>query len=391
MKWEKVKLADVCSTIKTGKTPPTGNAAYFGGEVHWFCPADIGDSQLLYSSSRTITKQAVEENKAVIYEENSILLTCIGEIGRCGILKNKASSNQQITALKFKEFIEPRFAYYWFVYNRKKLQGFANNAVVPILNNQSLKSLDFIYPPLSVQKRLADTLDKADALRQKDQQLLQKYDALAQSIFYDMFGDPVQNERKWNAMLFGELCQSFKYGTNVKSHEHKTLKSVPVIRIPNVLNNSVVFTDLKFSELPEKEWKDVRLEKGDLLFVRTNGNPEYIGRCAVYNSSMESAYASYLIRARLKYDTLLLPQFVQSVLSSEMYRSEVVKRGTTTAGNYNINTESLKSLSIILPPIEQQRQYEEVHKRINIMKEKANLNLKCSNIIFQNLISNFFK
>ncbi|NTS42740.1 restriction endonuclease subunit S [Flavisolibacter sp. BT320] len=259
------------------------------------------------------------------------------------------------------------------------------------LTKSALEKIELPLPPLSVQKQIAETLDKADALRKKDQQLLQTYDKLAQAIFYEMFGDPVRNERGWNVKSLGELCQNFKYGTNVKSYESKTPSSVPVIRIPNVLKNTVVFDDLKFSELSSKEWRDVRLEKGDLLFVRTNGNPEYIGRCAVYNSEIEAAYASYLIRARLSNTSLVLPQFVQSVVSNETFRGEVVKRGTTTAGNYNINTEGLKSLNIIVPPLELQRRYLRLYEDANRMKDLVNKNVKESEHLFSQQLNRYFE
>ena len=93
---------------------------------------------------------------------------------------------------------------------------------------------------------------------------------------------------------------------------------MPVLRIPNVIDGRVDLSDLKYIKLPDRVIQNLRLENGDLLFVRTNGRREYIGRCAVYNGELkESLFASYLIMARLKPNTLL-PGFVR--MYTETYK-----------------------------------------------------------------------
>jgi type I restriction enzyme S subunit len=78
------------------------------------------------------------------------------------------------------------------------------------MHSQALKDLLIPLPPLSTQKRIAEILDAADALRRKDQELLKKYDALAQAIFIDMFGDPVKNEKGFTLLKGNEI---FKFSS----------------------------------------------------------------------------------------------------------------------------------------------------------------------------------
>jgi restriction endonuclease S subunit len=247
MTWETVRLGEVC-TFKTGKTPSTKKIEYFNGSINWYTPGDIGDSKFLTQSVRTITDLAIGENQASLLPENTLLVTCIGEIGRVGILSKPASSNQQITGLTFDERVLPKYAYYWFISNRNVLKDRSNNAVVPILNNAALKEISFKYPPLHIQEQIADTLDKADALRRKDQDLLTKYDELAQALFYDMFGDPEKNEKGWESVELSELIQIKP--TTVKP---ENLKNQIYIGLENIEKESGLLSISKETDLKNIE------------------------------------------------------------------------------------------------------------------------------------------
>lgn len=110
--------------------------------------------------------------------------------------------------------IIPKFLKYYLATNtfKNQLHKISNQSV-----NQSsfsvtkLRELLVPLPPLPIQQQIADTLDKADALRRKDQELLDKYDELAQAIFYDMFGDPVRNEKGWD-ITYGKDTFVFSSG-----------------------------------------------------------------------------------------------------------------------------------------------------------------------------------
>ena len=130
----------------------------------------------------------------------------------------------------------------------------------------------------------------------------------------------------------------------------------PVLRIPNVVGNRLALNDLAFVELPESDVERLRLADGDLLLVRTNGNPNYVGRSVVFRrpDNRTWVYASYLIRVRLKDE--LLPDFVNTYLGLERGRRQLLQRVTTSAGNHNINANSIRLIRLPVPsPAEQER------------------------------------
>ena len=147
-----------------------------------------------------------------------------------------------------------------------------------------------------------------------------------------------------------ELIEEFRYGTSNKSGK----SGYPTLRIPNVARGAIDLTELKTVEVTEEEFERLKLIEGDLLFVRTNGNPDYVGRCVVFNphdvseigfDTEKYIYASYLIRARLKRSSIL-PIVIQEYLSTDEGKQALKARCKTSAGQFNINTEGLGSLPI---------------------------------------------
>ena len=191
-------IGNVSEKIKTGKTPPTKVEEYFNGEVSWFTPGDFKESTILKESIRTISDKALHDKKAVVFDANTVLVTCIGEIGKVGLVTERCSCNQQITGIKLRDYIYPKFFVYWCKAHKQLLEGQASNAVVPILNNAILSKIAFEFPEsIDDQKRIAYLLSKVEGLIAQRKQNLQQLDDLLKSVFLEMFGDPVRNEKEW--------------------------------------------------------------------------------------------------------------------------------------------------------------------------------------------------
>lgn len=230
---------------------------------------------------------------------------------------------------------------------------------IPKINRPALLNFSAPVPRLPEQKRIADILDKADAIRQKRQEAIAQFGALTESLFHEMFSHTLPT-RQWSDL--SNYLEELRYGTSAKSGDGGYV----TLRIPNIVRGLIDLGDLKTVEVSESEFDKLRLVTGDVLFVRTNGNPDYVGRCAVFDpSQMEAAglnadeviYASYLIRARLKSDRLR-PVFLQSLLQTSAGRKNVREKCRTSAGQYNINTKGIGTLQIPDVDIDEQREFE---------------------------------
>lgn len=156
---------------------------------------------------------------------------------------------------------------------------------------------------------------------------------------------------RYGLVPLGSLTKLIQYGTSERSTSEP--RGVPVLRIPN-LQDGWDLSDLKYLDLTPQELSTYRLEKGDILFNRTNGSRELVGKCEVFDFDGDWVFASYLIRLRID-GAQAFPEFVTAFLNSFWGRRQVehVSRQILMS---NINTEEIRALRVPLPPPPKQRE-----------------------------------
>ena len=280
-------------------------------------------------------------------------INSVEHIGKCAVYHGKPDKlvhGMNLLCLRSDATkIAPSYARYLIRSNhfRSRLSNSIKKAVNQAsVSIRDLKAIPVALPSLEEQRRIAAILDQADALRAKRRVALARLDEMAQAIFVEMFGPSPYSE----TVALRECVEDFRYGTSEKSADNGR----PTLRIPNVISGNINLNDLKFVPIGDAEFQRLSLRPGDVLFVRTNGSPDYVGRCAYIQSDLgadhqfcpfDFAYASYLVRARLKAE-LLDPVFLCAFLSMEAGRKQIRERAKTSAGQFNINTEGLGSLCI---------------------------------------------
>jgi len=296
--------------------------------------------------------------------EGDLLFARTGSVGRTYLYRQ--SDGDCIFAgylIRFRlnrKLIEPRFLFYFskspayrmWVATKQRVAIQAN------INGAEYASLRFPLPPLKEQRRIVELLEQADALRRKRTEADALANRILPALFHKMFGDP---NRHYKPVPFSSLVREFRYGTSNRSEG----EGKPALRIPNVVGEDLHLSDLKLVPVTDEEFSRLQLFEGDMLFVRTNGNPNYVGRCAVFEnyavrksgfSADEFVFASYLIRARLK-PTRANPHFIKQYLQSPGGRTALRERSRTSAGQFNINTDGLGSLPIPLPSLSEQERF----------------------------------
>lgn len=353
-------IGKISRVLQTGKTPPSKIDEYFVREYNWYTPGDIINKKYLKTSDRHISSLAVKDRKATLYPKNSLLITCIGNIGRVGISTEESASNQQITAIKPNEDVDVNYLYYWFLKNQKLLSLKANKAVVPILNNRSLKEIPFKYPPLKTQERIAAILDDAAALRDKTAQLLKEYDLLAQSIFLEMFGDPVRNPKGWDEVLFNKVLV-LRRGFDLP------IQSRIKGKVPIIASNGILDWHNEFKVKGPGIVTGRSGTLGKVHFVETDYWPL---NTALYSQDLNGNNPIYLL--------YLLKNFR-------------VERFTRGAGVPTLNRNLVHSEMIYKTSIKLQNQFAEKIALIEQQKELAKQELKESEDLFNCLLQKAFK
>lgn len=331
-------------------------------------------------------------DKNIAYE-GDLLVSWSGSLGVFEWNNHEAACiNQHIfKVLHKKNKIDKAYLKYALKMSLHKMEQQVHGATMKHITKTKFQSIKIPLPPIEEQKRIASILDKADALRAQRRQAIAKLDELLQSVFLDMFGDPVTNPKGWDIIRGEKVFKDLRYGTSSKCTSTQSVGQLPVIRIPNVLGGKINWEDLKFLRLEEKDAIKMILQENDLLFVRTNGNPEYIGRCAVFSGTRKAYFASYLIRSRLDESSPLTPQFLKDLMSFPTYRHKIVKEAKTTAGNYNISTVGLRNLQFIKPDITTQNDYCLLTMEIQKNYQKNIEDLKKLDNLFASLQQRAFK
>lgn len=345
-----VALAEIAA-ITAGQSPPGSTYNDDGRGLPFFQgKADFGEIH------PTVRKWCSAPKKTA--EAGDILISVRAPVGPTNVAAERCCIGRGLAAVRPDDASAlPDFVHWILKYREPELVARARGSTFGAIAQKDLKSLMVPLPPLDEQRRIAGILNRAakiERLRARARELMGEF---IPALFVRMFGDPVENPMGWEIRRFGELVEEFRYGTSRKCSAEASDGQLPILRIPNVLRNVIDWSGVKFAALDDREANAIRLEDGDILLVRTNGNPEYIGRCAVFRDNRPAAYASYLIRARLRSGGLVASEYIAGTLSNVMMRRVLLSLARTTAGNYNINIASLGSLAIPVPPIERQRRY----------------------------------
>ncbi|UXZ44377.1 restriction endonuclease subunit S [Pseudomonas soli] len=236
-----------------------------------------------------------------------------------------------------------------------------------VARRRSLTKTDFLnlkipFPVLDDQIRIAYLLSKVEEQVAQRKQHLQQLDDLLKSVFLEIFGDPVRNERGWGVeslLKYG----SFKNGLNFGKGEIGT--TVRYLGVGDFKSKTTLddFDSLAFVELNQLPAADYFLQDGDLLFVRSNGKRELVGRCmAVYPGAEKVTYSGFCIRYRIN-DPALQATYISHLFRSAAFR-RVLFQGGQGANIQNINQQILSNLPIPVPAEEVQNQFAVIVERI---------------------------
>lgn len=221
----------------------------------------------------------------------------------------------------------------------------------PRTNWRDLSDFELELPPLDEQQELAELLWSAESVSRRlgivERELTRTGDRFLE--------ERIASTQTVNTTL-GSVLMVVEYGTSKRCSSEPERGDIPVLRIPNVVRGRLNLDDLKWASLTTTESDRFRVAHGDVLVVRTNGNPEYVGRGVVIgeDAPADAVFASYLIR--LKTDPGKLdPRFLARLLHTPRFRSYLRPSIRSSAGNYNLNTRGIKSQPIRLPSVDDQR------------------------------------
>ena len=205
--WEYKKLGEVCEVV-SGSTPKTNVPEYWGEGHYWVTPAELNDT-IVYidKTERQITDETLTKTKLRLLPVGTVLLSSRAPIGKVAITKTEMYCNQGFKNCICSDSIYNKYLFYFLRLKKEYLNSLGRGATFKEISKSIVESISIPLPPKSTQLTIVSELDKINELVRLKKEQLKDYDNLAQSIFYEMFGDPVENDKGWEVKKLGKVGQ----------------------------------------------------------------------------------------------------------------------------------------------------------------------------------------
>ena len=362
--WEYKKLGQVC-TSDLGKTL---NKSKDRGELHpYLCSINILWDKIDLSTLKQACFEAGEQEKYTVRKGD--LLVCEGgDTGRSAIWDRDETILYQnaLHRLRFHESVFPKFVLFYLMYLKDIGEidnKYSKGVTIKHLVKKALLSIPLPLPPKPTQLSIVSELDKLNELIRIKKEQLKDYDALAQSIFYEMFGDPVENEKGWEVKKFGEIG-TLERGAGISKKDFVD-DGLPCIHYGQLHTTFGAYTRKNITFIPKDLLSKYKIaHSGDLILAITSEDVE--GSCkstawlgdydvvvgsdaAIFHHNQNGIYLSYYTRTKAFYNE----------------KAKYAKGFKVT----HISTKEIASISICVPPLSIQNTF--ANKIEQIEKQKA--------------------
>ncbi|EKF9115245.1 restriction endonuclease subunit S [Vibrio cholerae] len=346
---EFVTLGDLFK-ISSGGTPSRREKSYYdNGDIPWIKTGDLHKCRI-QQASEYITQLGLDKSSAKLFPKGTVLLAMYGAtIGACSILDIEAATNQACAAFLPNEKVDTNYLYYFLISKKNDFIRDGVGGAQPNISATYLKTVSFPLPPLETQKQIAAVLEKADQLRQDCKLLEQELNSLAQSVFIDMFGDPVTNPKGWEVRVLSNVVETIQGGKSPKCESRPALNNEWGILKLSAVTGGLYRPDqnkaILEGTLPNP---DIELKQGDLLFTRKN-TYELVGACAYVRETPEQLMLPDLIFRFQMPEQLKV--YLWGLLNNQSFNLKVRALASGAAGSMpNIAKSKLYDLTLPLPP-----------------------------------------
>ena len=397
--WLPVLLNDVGEVV-TGKTPSTKSPNNFGGDIPFIKPADLDNSGYITRTAETLTDLGASAVPTV--PANSILVTCIGNLGKVGITNRTSATNQQINTLVSSSLVEHRFFYYQLQTLKPWMRENASATTVTIINKGKFSKAPVALAPLAEQKAIADKLDtllaqveNTKARLERVPQILKRF---RQSVLAAAVSGRLTEEWRNGAEFEVESDALSKFvsidiGHAFKSKEF-TDRGISLLRGQNIEPGALRWSETKyFPEAKLSEFRHLFINSGDIVLAMDR---------PIISSGLKIARAKpsdlpcVLVQrvARFKDFNDLLPDYLY-VLLQDISFSNYIQPNQTGSDIPHISGKQILAYPVEIPSIEEQT---EIVRRVNQLfahadriEQQVNNGLARVNNLTQSILAKAFR
>lgn len=374
--WKYTKLSDVCH-ITSGYTPKS-NELLTNGDIPYYKVADmntIGNEVYLdYTQLYKNTPCKTFAKGSIVFPKNGAAIAT----NKKRVLKHESIVDLNTAAATFTNEVNNIFGYYWF--KNIDFKNFTRGGALPTLDIKTLKESTFPLPSLEEQTYIVSELNRINRLIEIKKSQLNDFEILSQSLFSEMFGDPVANNKGWEVKKLKDISCLICNGNTPKGGSEVYVDTgFLFLRSQNVWKNRIELDDVAYiDEATHKSLKKSSLKHNDLLITKTgriNTENSSLGRTALFVGEDNSANIDghvYLVRLK----DGMVHKYVLYILISNSYRELIRKTCVGGIDKRQLNKDHIEDFPIIFPPIELQKKYVERVELIEKQKEQVSSTIK---------------
>ena len=370
--WTYKKLGEV-ATIIGGSTPKSNIEEYWGGTHYWVTPADLDGNKYQGATPRTITDLAVQKTNLQLLPIGTVLLSSRAPIGKVAITTAPMYCNQGFKNIVCSNLLINEFVY-WFLFGKVDyLNSLGRGATFKEISKRATEQIPIPVPPLAEQERIVAELDLLSDIIEKKKEQLKAYDQLAQSIFYTMFGDPIDNPKGWETKKLKEVSTLIN-GRAYKQNELLSEGKYKVLRVGNFFTNSnFYYSDL---ELEDNKYCD----NGDLLFAWSASFGAFIwnGGKVIFHYHIW----------KVLYDEQQLNKIFYRFLLNTM--TNAFMNDVHGIGMVHLTKQGMEEYNIPIPPLSLQQEFAEKVEAIERQKALVQQSIEETQTMFDYSMDKYF-
>lgn len=378
--WEIKKLGEICE-ILNGGTPVTSVKEFWGGNNLWVTPKDLGKlkSEYIIDTERKITESGIKNSSAQILPANSIVLSSRAPIGYVAINTKPICTNQGCKGLIPKSVLVPKYLYFFLKKSNQLLKDLGTGATFKELSGSKLASVKIPFPSNTIQQQIVTELDTLSEIIAKKKRQLAELDNLAQATFYDMFGDPVRNEKGWDKDSIVNVAPVKSFKGNVESYEGKYW----LLNLDMIESNTGNIISVNLVEEKEIGNSTVVFSEENVLYSKLR---PYLNKVII---PFSSGYATSELLPLLPKKNVLDKTFLAQLLRSNFFVGYIQEK-VAGAKMPRVSMDIFRAFQIILPPLTLQTQFAEKINAIEKQKELIKKSIDDTQMLFDYTMDKYF-
>ncbi len=376
--WEYKLLGEV-SEIVGGSTPKTSIDSYWGGEYPWVTPAELNGAKYIDKTERTITEEALVHTNLQLLPVGTVLLSSRAPIGKLAITKIPMYCNQGFKNIIPGDSLYNEFAYWYLTYKKDYIISLGRGATFKEISKSITEKIPIPIPSLEEQKQICSLLDNLNLVIEKKKVQISELDNLAQSLFYDMFGDPITNGKGWGVKRMKDVAPAVEY-----KGEHPQIDGkFWLLNLDKVEAQTGNILSVDYYDYDEIGNSVVSFDSSNVLYSKLR---PYLNKVVV---PTEIGYATSELVPLQPNISLLERQYLAYMLRSKQF-VEFINSKVAGAKMPRVAMNVFRDFLVPVPPLPLQQSFADKVEAIERQKELINQSIKDVQTLFDAKMDFYF-